>query len=207
LQEIQPIPGVNIITLSEHVDYWNYLGWSDPYSSDLYSQRQKLFASQLHNSSIYTPQMIVDGRSEFVGGNYSQAVSSIKAAAELPKAYIALEAKKSGDHVDLKGKITFPDTFSAGEASLYVALVEDKLHSVVNRGENSGHTLEHSSVVRELINIGKVSVGKSIQFEKVIKVAPAWKRNNLRMIAFAQDTGNLHILGATESRLVDDGIR
>jgi hypothetical protein len=203
LQERQPIPGVHVITLSEHVDYWNYLGWSDPYSSEFYSQRQRQYALQFRNSTTYTPQMIVDGRAEFVGSKYNQAISSIKAAAALPKAHISLDARTSQGKVDFKGEARLPDDFKTQDVSLYGALVEDKLRSAVKRGENSGRTLEHSSVVRELVNLGEIRDSKPIQFEKSINEVPTWKPENLRVIVFAQDKTNLAILGAAESRVVE----
>src|SRR6185503_18083285 len=69
LEQTQPIPGVQIIALSEHVDYWNRLGWKDPYSSALFTERQNGYARVFGNDDIYTPQMVVDGGVAFVGGS------------------------------------------------------------------------------------------------------------------------------------------
>src|SRR5579872_5868653 len=67
LQQSQPVPGAEIITLSEHVDYWNQLGWVDPFSSPVFSERQSEYAQKFGINGVYTPQMVVDGSAEFVG--------------------------------------------------------------------------------------------------------------------------------------------
>src|SRR5215467_1229610 len=67
LAKTQPVPGAEIIALGEHVDYWNRLGWTDPFSSAEFSRRQREYASAFSSDQVYTPQMIVDGQTEFVG--------------------------------------------------------------------------------------------------------------------------------------------
>jgi hypothetical protein len=86
----QPIQGVEVIALGEHVDYWNKLGWIDPYSSADFSRRQSRYSDAFNQDSVYTPQMIVDGRDEFAGGNIERARAAIAKAAQAPKANIQL---------------------------------------------------------------------------------------------------------------------
>src|SRR5438045_1836490 len=69
LDRTQPLAGAQIIALSDHVDYWNHIGWRDPYSSHAFSVRQELYARRFRTSGPYTPQMVVDGRTEFVGSD------------------------------------------------------------------------------------------------------------------------------------------
>src|SRR5260370_6253914 len=88
LDKMQPIQGVEVIALGEHVDYWNKLGWIDPYSSADFSRRQSRYSDAFNQDSVYTPQMIVDGRDEFAGGNMERAPAAIAKAAQAPKANI-----------------------------------------------------------------------------------------------------------------------
>ena len=67
LEKEQPVPGAEIVVLSEHVDYWNHLGWRDPFSSAEYSKRQQNYARRFNRDGPYTPQMVVNGDAEFVG--------------------------------------------------------------------------------------------------------------------------------------------
>src|SRR5215475_5485010 len=88
LDRSQPIPGAQIIVLSEHVDYWNRIGWADPYSSPAFSARQEQYTRRFRTQGPYTPQMVVDGRSEFVGSDARTADSAIRAATKHPSSTI-----------------------------------------------------------------------------------------------------------------------
>src|SRR5689334_6270884 len=85
LDRSQPFQPIQVLALSEHVDYWNHLGWNDPYSSEAFSRRQEAYARQFGLSGVYTPQMVVDGSSEFVGNDAPQAQAAIAKAGKLPK--------------------------------------------------------------------------------------------------------------------------
>jgi hypothetical protein len=90
LEQTQPVGGAQVIALSEHVDYWNRLGWTDPYSSAEFSKRQNDYASALQTDEVYTPQMIVDGRVQFVGSNLNRAREAVDGAAHDPKAVVTV---------------------------------------------------------------------------------------------------------------------
>src|SRR5262249_34497309 len=81
----QPFPGAQLIVLTAHVDYWNHIGWTDPSSSAAYSQRQSAYGNRLHLESVYTPQMVVDGFTEFVGSDSNLAAKAIEKASSTTK--------------------------------------------------------------------------------------------------------------------------
>jgi hypothetical protein len=133
--------------LSFHVDYWNHLGWTDPFSDPAYSQRQRDYAQSFRTQSIYTPQMIVNGRTEFVGSDRAAAQRAIAAALSKPAAAtIDLKAAVSPD-----GKTLTADYCIHGApagSKLNLALVESSLKVNVPHGGNAGRTLPHANVVR-----------------------------------------------------------
>ena len=89
LDQTQPVPGAELIVLSKHVDYWDRLGWRDPFSSPQYTARQQEYASKFSRDGVYTPQLVVDGRFGFVGSDGREAVSAIQKAIREPKIAIA----------------------------------------------------------------------------------------------------------------------
>jgi hypothetical protein len=184
---------VEIITLALHVDYWNRLGWRDEFSSPLYSQRQTVYAQKLKLDSAYTPQMIVDGRIQFVGSNLGEASKAILEAAKSPKANI--ETSLDGDV--LKIKITGAPKHE--DASVFLAVAENNLASNVKSGENAGKNLAHTSVVRDLRPIGKLEA-KSEAFEQQTTVArnPQWNAENTSYVVFVQENESRKIIGTAK---------
>src|SRR5215213_894825 len=92
LDRTQPVAGAETIVLSEHVDYWNQIGWTDPFSSEQFSQRQQAYAKRLRIDGAYTPQMVVDGTAEFVGSDRKVGLAAIGKAAGIPKAVVRISA-------------------------------------------------------------------------------------------------------------------
>jgi hypothetical protein len=100
LDRSQPVGGAELIVLSEHVDYWNDIGWNDPYSSHEYSERQSAYAAQFRRGSIYTPQMVVDGQFEFVGSDERRATQAIEAAAKVEKTRVRVSFNAGDEKKD-----------------------------------------------------------------------------------------------------------
>lgn len=209
LQQEQPVPGARIIAVGEHVDYWNRLGWADPFSSPEFSTRQQDYAAFFGIDGPYTPQMIVDGRAEFVGSDQARALKAVAQAAKLSKATVQVERKDrttdltSGSAV-LRVRIVAPDRSTAKEpADVWLAITEDGLESAVERGENAGRRLRHVAVVRELRVIGKVDFRKveSFMAEPTITLRPEWKRERLNAVVFAQERRGRRILAAGQLAL------
>lgn len=199
LDRTQPIPEAQIIPIEEHVDYWNHDGWRDPFSSAAITERQVLYARRLGVSSPYTPQMVVAGRTEFVGSAGSRARAAIAAAARAPllEVSLALVTASSRDaslHSSIR--INQLPTSSPEAAEVFLAITEDALASNVSAGENSGRRLEHRAVLRKLMSAGRIHPGQSFSADEDTPIAPAWKRENLRVVAFVSGTRTGHIFGA-----------
>ena len=202
LDKSQPIQGIEIIALAEHVDYWNKLGWIDPYSSAEFSTRQSRYADAFGQESVYTPQMIVDGRDEFVGADWDKAREAITRAARLPKAKFELLAASSSNETnkDLKLSIhinDIPQITTGDSADVLLAITESNLRSEVSRGENAGRYLRHTAVVRSLSVLGNVSAGQqSFEAEYTSSLNVGWQRDNLRAVVLVQERRTRRVLGA-----------
>jgi hypothetical protein len=190
LDKEQPYPQAEVITLALHVDYWNSLGWKDEFSTALFTQRQELYAEKLKVDSTYTPQMIVDGKIEFVGSDTGKAARAIAEAAKVQKGKI--EIVKNNDKLSVK----ITDLPVHENSNIFLAIAEDNLISNVGRGENSGKKLEHQSVVRELRSIGTLKPQEeSAEIETNLQFNQGWKKENLKLVVFVQENDSRKILG------------
>jgi hypothetical protein len=204
LQQTQPVAGAEVIALGEHVDYWNYIGWSDPFSSAAFSARQETYARALgQQDRVYTPQMIVDGQTEFNGSAMNKALEAIAKAARSPKADVRIvipETKTQKDNQEIRFNVSVknvPPVDRGDVAEVILALTEDKLSSNVTRGENSGRKLAHTAVVREMRALGRVDPAtKTFDSEKTMAIADRWKRDDLRVVVFVQERAQRRVLGA-----------
>ena len=199
LEQTQPIAGAEVIALSEHVDYWNRLGWTDPYSSPAFSLRQSEYARALGVEDVYTPQMIVDGRAQFTGSNQTRARDAITSASREPKALITInriseDARKASIELDVSVS-TLDGT--ANEAEVLMAIAESGLSSSVARGENKGRNLSHIAVVRKLASLGKIDLSKGAGFNarQSVRIEKSWKRENLKAVVFVQERKSKQVRG------------
>lgn len=179
LDQKQPIAGADLIVLSEHVDYWDHLGWKDSFSSASFTARQ-----QAYSDEAYTPQMVVDGRTKFVGSDGRAAESAIRKALQEQKLPIQiLNVERQGD------KLT-AHIESAAQGVMYVAIAEERAESQVSRGENAGHNLSHVAVARVLKQTGK---------DVSLKLPSA--TGQFRIIAFVQDPRTGQIRAVTSQHI------
>jgi len=184
LDQAQPVPGAEIIVLSEHVDYWNHLGWSDPYSARLFSRRQESYVQLFRIQGPYTPQMVVDGVAEFVGSDAHSALSAIGSAVKRDKVKVQILRTGSQIHVEVEA--------GPHQGDVYLAVAQNSTSSHVLHGENKGRSLHHVAVVRRLDQIGKWT-GRT-PFAKDVAIGDPASGN--RLIVFVQDAGSGRILGA-----------
>jgi hypothetical protein len=198
LDKTQPVAGAQIIVLSEHVDYWDDIGWRDPYSAHAYSERQNVYSGHFGLGTVYTPQMVVDGRIQFVGSDERGALRAIESAAHAQKIPVTI----SGARFDGNTNVTLHVETGAvpADAALLVAVEDESDVSSVSRGENSGRTLHHVAVVREMSQVGTAARGQN--FAKDVSVKFTRNSNpNYRVVALLQDPSSGAILGAASIRL------
>ena len=193
-----PVPGVEVIALGEHVDYWDHGGWADPFSSRQFSARQSDYSDAFHLDSVYTPQIVVDGRAQLVGSDGDAARVAIARAARLPKAEVSVAQTEPGQFTVHVGHL--PASAQSDPAEVYLAVTEDGLSSSVGGGENAGRRLTHSAVVRELVPLGTVT-GGTFAASPSISLKSNWRRGHLHAVVFAQERESRRIVGAAEISL------
>jgi hypothetical protein len=203
LDRYQPVSGAEIIVLSEHVDYWNDIGWTDPYSSHQYSERQSAYAAQFGLGGIYTPQIVVDGHYELVGSDEQQAIRAVEKAVKLEKMQLMLslfhieEPNKLGVRVETG---PLPSTLAAKSANVFLAVADESDESRVTRGENAGRTLKHVAVLRDLVPVG--TVARNDKFSRDITLNfDIGNRRDLRIVGIIQEPDAGRVLGAGSVRL------
>jgi hypothetical protein len=189
LQKDQPLAGVEVIVLSEHVDYWNQLGWTDPFSSSGFTERQQRYTAALQSEGPYTPEMVVDGKAEFVGSDSRRAFDVIAAAAKVPKANVVLRC--AADPLSLAVHIDGDHD----DADVLLAIAENGLASNVTRGENRGRQIEHDGVTRRLTVIGHAKKQQAFEAEPKIPLDRSWRRENLSAVVFLQGRSTHRVLG------------
>ena len=196
----QPTAGAELIVLSEHVDYWNHIGWKDPYSRHFFSDRQNGYARRFGLDSVYTPQMVVDGSAQFVGSDSTKAAMAFASAERKPKIPVRLSRighdASGGLQAYLEvGKLQSLQGWS--EAEVYIAVALNRAESQVSSGENAGRRLAHTAVVRSLTRIGVLRQGHTMTQDVHLKLESGADLNNLRLIGFVQEPRQGRVLGAT----------
>ena len=206
LEQEQPVAGAEVVALEEHVDYWDQQGWNDPFSSAQWTQRQQAYASGLADHNVYTPELVVDGRSALVGSHGGDVYRAIVSAATQPRTEVSISLLKSDkrdrEHVKVQvGKLQ--GTHEGDVAEVWLAITETALHNSVTGGENAGRDLHHAGVARWLHKAGVTerNVAPSFTGESDLKLDSNWKRPNLRIIGFVQEKHSHHILGAAVARI------
>ncbi|NQU58687.1 MAG: DUF1223 domain-containing protein [Rhodospirillales bacterium] len=137
-----------VLALSFHVDYWDNLGWKDPYSSADNTRRQRTYASYMDLRYVYTPQMVVQGTSQATGSDRRTIAEQIKAARKLPA--IDVKLKRSGQSV----QVMLAKAARQTNANVFMVIYDKEHVTRIKRGENSGKTITNRNVVRAVTNIG-----------------------------------------------------
>lgn len=191
----QPIPGVYVVALSEHVTYWDHQGWRDPFGSTKFDTRQNMYAFRFGVVDVFTPQLIVDGSAQMVGSETDKIRKALAEAGRVPKPPLIVSAAADGANA-VVASVSGPGIAAgaADGADLLWAVVEDGLSSDVKRGENAKRVLRHTGVVRSLTSRKIESASDSKTTNADIRLRPEWKRENLKLVAFVQSTKSKRVL-------------
>ncbi len=195
LDDIGQADGAELVVLSEHVDYWNRFGWTDPYSSADFTVRQQHYAERLSKQGAYTPQMVVDGEAAFVGSDVARARLEIeRAARHAVRVVEIIGAERRDDWVKF-------DVSAEGRKGtiVMVALAEARAETDVKRGENSGLRLTHVAVARVLKQAGRI--GKDGAWRKTVWLEAPAKWGSVRVIAFEAEGETCKVLGVSQVKM------
>ncbi len=185
----------NVITLSFHVDYWNSLGWKDPYSSKEFTKRQYDYASAL-NAGVYTPQLVINGQSEMVGSDAGKIDNTLKKvwsqdqSSEVSIQSVKVQNGKAMINYTLKG--------NPANASLNIAVVEKRTVTAIKGGENRGVTLSGTNVVRNFQTLGNVKDGTN---SYSIEMPEGLDKGNVSIVLYLQK-GDNEITAASQAAIL-----
>jgi hypothetical protein len=186
--------GTPVIPIAFHVDYWNKLGWKDPLSNIVFSERQFTYGRSLKLPSVYTPQMIVNGNTEFVGSDVEKARESIKAAlARAAETKVTLQAESIPGDEKITVKYEVEGTEDQSDM-VNIVLIERQIETKVRSGENAGHTLQHENVARGLRSF---SLKRGMKGEVTFNPPTEMSRERAAVVAYVQDKETMAITGAT----------
>ena len=191
-----------VIPLAYHVDYWNHLGWSDPFSSHEFSERQSAYARVIDLGGEYTPQAVIEGSSQCVGSDGRsiwRAIDAARSSSDLGR--VGLHASLSGEGprtLRIKVSAQSPKVSAAGGDRVMVAIFENGLVTKIGAGENAGRQITYDYTVRKLLPALDLDSARSGSVEKqlTVDVDPSWSVDHLGVAAFIQDSQSLRILGA-----------
>ena len=194
----QPVPGAQLIVMSEHVDYWNHDGWKDPFSSASLTERQESYARVLGITDVYTPQLIVDGTGELKLSDAQRTSQIFQKAAAAPTVPVRIDSVsvEGNSPPVLEARVETAANSGNREADVYLAVALDHAESQVLHGENGGKHLTHVAVVESLKKIGRLEPGKGFSQDFKVKLKSGTDPSNLRVIAFVQESGPGRVLGA-----------
>lgn len=188
--ERQQNPDYKLIVVSEHVDYWNYLGWKDPFSSSEYTHRQRKYARALGQNTVYTPEMVVDGLQGFTGSDSNAASVAIDTASHRKKNWLSLKAWLNRDKRTVAFNVSNQAQLADNER-LIIFLTEDGLSVNVKSGENSGRVLNHSAVSRAIKVFDQIPPDKTS-----ILLPPSVGFEQLNLVALIQNIDTMKISAA-----------
>jgi hypothetical protein len=183
--------GPEVVVVSEHVDYWDHLGWKDPFSSRLFTERQYAYARAFGQSGVYTPEMVVNGATGFVGTDSNRAFRAITDRSSEPSSKIPLSVERKPGKDELLIRVSNSHVELSNDEQLVIFLTQGSSSTQVKAGENSGQVLTHTGVAR-FVKAFKATSSEPL----VIKVPPETQLASLRVVAIRQNTKDMRITGS-----------
>ncbi|AKD53958.1 DUF1223 domain-containing protein [Spirosoma radiotolerans] len=183
--------GQMVYSLSFHVDYWNRLGWQDPFSNKLFTDRQRQYDRAL-NSQTYTPQLVINGKQDVIGGQKAKIEQAIQSIQKQPASeFIGVEGSVARE----AGQVTIKYELSAaGPYRVNVALVQKEAHTAVKNGENGGRTLTNTNVVRQFKTIDQASTSGRLS----LPLPTGLSADQTAVLVYVQRTDNGQVVGAKQ---------
>jgi hypothetical protein len=189
------VGGQLIVGISEHVSYWNGLGWKDPFSDDRYTNRQNDYGTHFGLGSVYTPQMVVNGREQFVGSDSRALQAALATESQRKQISLRIDSGQIKDN-SVTFTYTASDLPSKGALELVAVLVDDMDQSSVLRGENSGRKLAHVAVARLFAPLGILH--EAVQQSTTLPLPPSFLSNpgaGHHLVLFAQQGSGGPVVG------------
>lgn len=179
----------DLLALSVHVDYWDYIGWKDPFASPLNTKRQRQYARTLGMGYVYTPQMVIQGADHATGSDRAKILAKIAKAAKSKRVPVTIS------RADGQLSVKVPGAPTTDKAAVWLALFDRRHETVIKRGENAGRTLRYHNVVRKLVRVGTWE-GQPLDIPTEIADMGAEGRGGCAVILQSLKTGR--ILGAAK---------
>jgi len=201
----EPDLSTRVFPLSFHVDYWNYIGWTDPFSSERWSDRQRQYARAFSSNRIYTPQLVVNGKVDCVGSKRGEVYDLVREAlAKKPEGEVKVRLAPGADANALEAIVDARLVANApGPLELWVALYQKDLTTSVERGENARRTLRNDYVVRSLVQAFSMpgTAGSEQSGQVTLTLDPSWNRSDLGVVTFLQAAKERTIHGSARATL------
>jgi len=199
---------VPVIVLAYHVEYWDYLGWKDPFASSLWTVRQRAYVQSLEQDSIYTPQVVIQGRSQCLGSDADSVLSQIRSAPRFPSSEIKASVARPSESI-MEVSLSGPLRFKVEGCSLdiLVALYENGHVTDCTKGENRGRVLTNDFVVRCLekaCTVKDVSARKTVTGKVTLNLWEGFSRSKCGLVMFFQNASTMEIQGAQSLTLPEN---
>ncbi|HEU5055602.1 MAG TPA: DUF1223 domain-containing protein [Kofleriaceae bacterium] len=188
--------GAEVIPLAFHVDYWDDLGWKDPFSTAAWTDRQRRYAARVSGGRVYTPMLVVQGRAHMVGSSPGEVADALRRASRAPGDGAAIDGRAAGP-----ARVATDAAAGASRAAAFLVLVESGIETEVTRGENQGRVLRNDFIVRRLARAFDLAPRERKSETVELAIDPAWRRDRLAVVLFLQDPESLAIRAAARATL------